>query len=332
MSKYLSHLILLCALAALVGACNAAPTPAPTEPALPTATRLSVTATLPPPTNTPLPPSPTSTPLPPTSTPRPSAIPTMDIDNLSGPYFGQTPPGLAPQLFAPSFISLTYSVDYAASFSLDGHEFYFTRRIGDNQNLYESHLVDGIWSQPAPVLFSAGYEAHEPHVTLDNTVLYFGWFRPVPAGETSDMDYGIWAVDRTADGWSEPHYVGQGMFVSSELSGQLFITHLPTSSPAVALVTLTAGRFTDYERITSGAHPAIAPDGSYLVYDRQGSDHLWVRFRLPDGTWSAAKELTWQGIPLRAQIASISPDGLHLFFTDGNDLYWVSTEIITALR
>ena len=251
---------------------------------------------------------------------------------MSGPYLGQAPPGLLPQLFAPGFVSLTTSVDYTASFSPDGAEFYFTRRVGNNQNLYASHLADGIWSTPAPVDFSAGYNAQEPHVTLDNDTLYFGWFRPVPEGESTAMDYGIWAVDRAAGGWSEPRYVGQGMFVSSDLSGQLYITHQPTSSPAVSLVMLSAGRFTAYERINSGAHPCIAPDGSYLIYDRDGSEHLWVRFRLPDGTWGAAQELTWQGVPQSAHIASISPDGLYLFFTDGDDLYWVSTEIISALK
>jgi len=321
MFKFLYRNIILFVLVAILSACSVATTSP--ESASPLVTNVLFTATAIPPT---------STPLPPTLTPIPSATPTTDFANLSGPYLGQVPPDLTPRIFAPGFISLTYSVDYAASFAPDGSEFYFTRRTGNSQNLYESHLVDGIWSQPAPLPFSSGYNAHEPHVTLDNAALYFGWFRPVPEGESSAMDYGIWAVDRMAGGWSEPRYVGQGMYVNSDLNGQLYITHQPTSSPAVALVTLSAGRLTDYERITPGAHPAIAPDGSYLVYDRQGSDHLWVQFRLPDGTWGPAQELNGEGFPQRAQIASISPDGLYLFFTDGNDLYWVSTEIITTLK
>ena len=323
MSKYLPYIMIGLFLSALLSACGAASSPVPTVTVFPSATRVAFTATVPPPT---------STELHPTLTPAPSVTPTTTLPSLSGPYLGQTPPGLLPQLFAPGFISLSSSNEYSASFSPDGTEFYFTRQFSNYQNIYETHLVDGTWSEPAPVAFSASYGAHEPHVTLDNLVLYFGWFRPVPEGESSAMDYGIWAVDRLADGWSEPRYVGQGMYVSSDRSGQLYITHQPTSAPAVAQVTLTEGRFTDYERITSGAHPAIAPDGSYLVYDRQGSNHLWVRFRMPDGAWGDAKELTWQGAPQNAQIASISPDGLYLFFTDGHELYWVSTEIITALR
>jgi hypothetical protein len=323
MLKLLPRIIFAFFLAALLGACGSASTPIQTEPAFPSATSVPFTTTAVPPT---------STPLPPTLTPAPSVTPTTDLRSLSGPYLGQVPPGLSPQVFAPGFISLASSNEYSAAFSADGSEFYFTRQFPNDQNLYETHLVAGIWSEPAPVAFSARYGAHEPHITLDGLVLYFGWFRAVPEGESSDMDYGIWAVDRITGGWSEPRYVGQGMYVSSDRSGQLYVTHLPTSSPAVAQVTLSEGRFTAYERITSGAHPCIAPDGSYLVYDLNGGELLFVRFRLPDGAWGAAKNLTGQGIPRRAGIASISPDGLYLFYTDGHDLYWVSTEIITILR
>ena len=214
MSKYLPQIMIGLILAALLGACGSTSTPTPT------ATRVAFTATVAPPT---------STALPPTLTPAPSVTPTTDLHSLSGAYLGQTPPGLLPQLFAPGFISLSSSNEYSAAFSPDGTEFYFTRQFPNYQNIYETHLVDGIWSEPAPVAFSARYGAHEPHITLDNMVLYFGWFRPVPEGETSDMDYGIWAVDRLADGWSEPRYVGQGMYVSSDRSGQLYVTDLSVS-------------------------------------------------------------------------------------------------------
>ena len=323
MSKYLPYIMIGLFLSALLSACGAASSPVPTVTVFPSATRVAFTATVPPPT---------STELPPTLTPAPSVTPTTTLPSLSGPYLGQTPPGLLPQLFAPGFISLSSSNEYSASFSPDGTEFYFTRQFSNYQNIYETHLVDGVWSEPAPVAFSARYGAHEPHITLDNMVLYFGWFRPVPEDESSNMDYGIWAVDRLADGWSEPRYVGQGMYVSSDRSGQLYVTDLSVSQMRISLVTLTDGRFTTYERITTGAHPCIAPDGSYLVYDYGGGAHLYVRFHLEDGTWGEEIDLAGQGLPGIAGIASISPDGLYLFYTDGHELYWVSTEIITALR
>jgi hypothetical protein len=266
-----------------------------------------------------------------TPTPAQPAPSAMSSASVPSAYLGQTLPGLTPQVFAPGIVSIVDAVDYAGTFSPDGKEFYFTRRMVDsnNQNIYETHWANGAWTTPAPVSFSAGYNAHEPHVTLDNKTLYFGWFRPMPPGEMNREDYGIWATDRTASDWSDPHYVGEGMFVSSDKSGQIYLTNLTTRS--VGKATLTGGRFTNWDHIARGAHPAIAPGGSYLIYD-DGDGYLRVEFRLKDGTWSPAKSLTTQGIPASASIASISPDGKYLFYRYDQDIYWVSIELIQNLN
>ncbi|MBN2007204.1 MAG: DUF885 family protein [Anaerolineae bacterium] len=247
----------------------------------------------------------------------------------SSAYLGQVPPELTPQVFAPGIVSIPETSDYAGSFSPDGTEFYFTRGTETGQNLYETHSSDGVWSEPAPAAFSAGYDAHEPHVAFDNHTLYFGWFRPSPPEEKSPQDYGIWATERTAGGWAEPRYVGLWMFVSSDQSEQFYVTDFATRS--VGQVTLTGGRFTDWQSITKGAHPCIAPDGSYLIYDLSG-EHMFVKFRSADGKWGATTNLVQYGLPLEAGIASISPDGKYLFYGYQGDLYWVSTELITNLE
>jgi len=257
----------------------------------------------------------------------------VDVGMTGSTYLGQTPPGLTPQVFAPGIVSMEGAMDFAASFSPDGKELYFTRRLDGQENvLYETHLLNGVWSAPAPASFAAGYPAFEPHVTADNKTLYFGWFRPAPDGVTSTMDAGIWAVDRTSEGWSEPRYVGEGMFVSSDSSGQIYVTSFSTSGmPSLSLVTLADGRFTTFEDLYDGVHPAIAPDGSYLIYD-DGNGNLGVRFLQADGGWSAPISLQRQGIPTSASIATISPDGKYLFYVYKGDLYWVSTEVITLLK
>jgi Tol biopolymer transport system component len=247
-------------------------------------------------------------------------------------YLGQVPPGVTPQVFAPGVISVESAMDFAATFSPDGMELYFTRRYDGQENvIYETHLVNGAWTEPAPVAFASGYVAFEPHVTADNQTLYFGWAHSPTSEENSSLEYGgIWATDRTADGWSEPRYVGEGMFVSSDQSGQVYVTNFASGAPSLSKVMLTDGRFTDWEIITVGAHPAIAPDGSYLVYD-DGNGYLRVKFHSEDNQWSASRDLTKQGIPTGASIASISPDGRYLFYVYDGDLYWVSTELIKNL-
>ena len=248
-------------------------------------------------------------------------------------YLGQVPPGLSPQVFAPGIISVDGAIDFAASFSADGHELYFTRRLDGQENvIYETHLVNGIWTDPAPASFASGYVAFEPHVTADNQTIYFGWAHSQLSEEKTTLETGgIWAADRITEGWSTPRYVGEGMFVSSDQNGQIYVTNFASGAPRLSTVTLTDGRFADWKNITSGVHPAIAPDGSYLVND-DGNGNLRVRFRLNDGLWSAAKDLTKQGIPASASIASISPDGKYLFYTDRGELYWVSTELIRNLN
>jgi len=248
-------------------------------------------------------------------------------------YLGQPPPGLTPQVFAPGVISIPSAMDFAGTFSSDGTDYYFTRRFDGQENvIYETHLVNGAWTEPAPASFSFGYTAFEPHLTADNQTIYFGWAHSRTSDEKSTLDEGgIWAADRTAEGWSKPRYVGEGMFVSSDRSGQVYVTRFAGGSASLSKVTLTDGLFANWENIAAGVHPAIAPDGSYLVSD-DGNGYLRVRFLLANGRWSAAKDLTKQGIPPTASIASISPDGKYLFYTENGDIYWVSTDVIKNLN
>ncbi|MBE0655504.1 MAG: hypothetical protein IH594_17005, partial [Bacteroidales bacterium] len=50
-----------------------------------------------------------------------------DFSKLRGPYLGQNPPGLTPEIFAPGIIS-TEQFEFGGTFSPDGTEFFFTRR------------------------------------------------------------------------------------------------------------------------------------------------------------------------------------------------------------
>jgi len=127
------------------------------------------------------------------------------------------------------------------------------------------------------------------------------------------------------------------MFVSSSRDGRIYIT-----GSSLSEVKLVNGRFTTYKPLKGleniknefggGAHPCIAPDGSYIVFDVGGGSHLFVSFRKDDGSWEKAIDLTEHGIDPSAGIASISPDGKYLFFGLKGDIYWVSTELIQKLK
>jgi hypothetical protein len=267
-----------------------------------------------------------------------SAVPS--VTGLSGPYLGQEPPGMTAEIFAPGIVSDPSLFEYCGTFSPDGNEYYFNRISEDSQHmLLFTKVVDGQWTAPEQLALTAGYTAGEPHVTFDNKRLYFMWQRPAPEDKPGWPAY--WVVERTANGWSEPQYAGQGMFLSSSLDGQIYTTDMSSSKTNrktyLARVTTADGVFTNYERLAipnlsgSYAHPCIAPDGSYLLFDVDGS-HLFVSFRKADGTWGDAIDLTTRGFDPMAGGPYISPDGKYLFFGLKDDIWWVDSEVIEELK
>lgn len=158
-----------------------------------------------------------------------------------------------------------------------------------------SKVLDGEWTAPEQLPVTAGYDAYEPHLTPDDTRLYFAWGRPVPEGQPgAPAEGGYYVVKRTETGWSRPHYAGQGMFLSSSRDGRMYTTDMSSRSSDgktyLAEIQLKRGLFAGYKRLPikagwgSQAHPAIAPDGSYLLFDVQEGNYLYVSFRRADGT------------------------------------------------
>lgn len=62
---------------------------------------------------------------------------------LEGSYFGQKPPGLTPELFAPGVISVNGRFEGAVSFSPDLDEIYFAAYYeGEDTSIHFSKLED----------------------------------------------------------------------------------------------------------------------------------------------------------------------------------------------
>ena len=289
--------------------------------------------------STPPSPSPVVTVTPPAS-PQPSGL-----GRLTGPYLGQTPPDTTPAVFAPGIVSDPLYTEYSGTFSPDGTEYYFYR-FSDTEpsELLSSRVVDGGWTDPQALAIAAGYDAGEPHVTLDNQWLYFMWQRPVPEGEPSYLgDGGYYVAARTAGGWSEPTYAGQGMFLSSTQAGRMYTTDLSSARTdgttyLARVATDHDGLFTGYERLTiepflgSQAHPCISPDGRFLLFDVDEGSHLFVSFRQADRRWSQAIDLSAHGFDPLAGGATFSPDGRYLFFSLDDDIWWVDAQVIEELE
>lgn len=266
--------------------------------------------------------------------------PASSTPQLRGPYLGQIPPGVKPVLFAPGIISSPDFHEYSGAFSPDGTEYYFYRFSPTTTAvLLFSKVFDGVWSEPKQLEVSAEYVAFEPYVTLDNTRLYFAWGYPVPPEQPA---FPYFFVQRTQDGWSEPVHAGQGMFLSSTQDGQLFTTDMSTRSrdgrTYLARIILSDGVFSGYERLDISsprgypAHPCIALDGSYILFDVESGSHLFISFKRPEGTWGEPIDLIEHGFDRNAGGAYISPDGNYLFFALNHDIWWVDISVVERLR
>jgi WD40-like Beta Propeller Repeat len=196
-------------------------------------------------------------------------------------------------------------------------------------------MVNGRWTQPALASFSSGGMEFEAQFSVDGNTLYF------------NRGSALVFSQRTPTGWSEARSIeppaDRGMCVAAAGNGTLYFTS--ARRPGIVRCQRVDGTYQAPEVVVSpGAHPWVAPDESFLVFDRyafaggrQTGSKLFVSFRRNDGSWPEpvefGPEINATGTEL---IPKVSPDGKYLFFqrkVDGNtDIYWVDARVIEALR
>ncbi|WP_430455057.1 hypothetical protein [Rheinheimera sp.] len=265
---------------------------------------------------------------------------------LEGPYLGQTPPGLTAKPFAPGIVNTAEWGD-AGSFSSDMKEFFVTRwkhsRDAREPELVIFRNVDDKWQK---IAVPAG----------ENRPFY------APDGKT--LHYGAKYKERKADGWSELKSLGPAfeairiMSLSASAKGTLVLDERANSAldGILRYSRLVSGKWQDPKplpkEINTGkwnAHPYIAPDESYLMWDGErasgyGDADLYISFRQKDGSWGEAINLgdkvntnAGEGGP------QVTPDGKYLFFNrmvptangkagSQSDLFWIDAQIIEELR
>jgi len=280
-----------------------------------------------------------------------------DIE-YEGPYFGQEPPGLEPELLAPGLVSIEGFWDYAGVFSPDGMEFYFSRsKTGEDDTILVTRMQDGKWTEPLRVEFAGEHYTHEPCFSPDGSKLFFGSARPLPDGRTfssSREGYKIWVVEREGAGWGEPYLLGSEvedsflMYVSVSGSGNLYVG---TQGDIVVIRPDKSG-YSAPERIgppfsdSRGrtGHPCIAPDESFMLLDSDragtlGELDIFVSFRLHNGAWSEPVSLgPAVNTPGSDNCPRLTPDGKFFLYSsergerEKSDIYWISTEIIRKTR
>ncbi|WP_074410383.1 MULTISPECIES: PD40 domain-containing protein [Aquimarina] len=96
--------------------------------------------------------------------------------NSNNSYIDEKLPGIAPELFAPSFVN-TDAIEINTVFNASFTEMFFTRIIDGSFIIHHSDFVNGKWTAPQPIQMYANQESEsvaiDPSITQDGNTMYF---------------------------------------------------------------------------------------------------------------------------------------------------------------
>jgi hypothetical protein len=261
-----------------------------------------------------------------------------DFPMLEGPYMGQKPPGMVAEPFAPGIISKE-GWELEGVFAPGMKEFYFTKRDagGEKSIIVGFREQNNIWKKYT-----------EFHRTGE---IVFS-----PDGKRMHMAKGY--KDRIGDGWSERKSLGPmfdrkdwGIMRLSASAKGTYVFDDYKSNDTIRISTLKDGKRQAPKKmgpiVNTGkwtAHPFIAPDESYLIWDSEragghGDTDLYISFKKKDGSWGPAINMGDKVNSDKADFyASVTPDGKYILFNRGIDdkgnidIYWVDAQIIESLK
>jgi hypothetical protein len=279
---------------------------------------------------------------------------------LTGPYLGQKPPGLKPEIFAPGIVSTENRVYANVTFNPDLNEVCWTPNSGDTTLFHGGLLIskksDKGWSGYEEVRFlKKGYSHRSPYYGLNGNRLYFQGYKNSNQGW--DQMERFYYVEKTKQGWSEPKlldsifnkYAIHWQFSVDKENNLYFAGNLrgEDSTGGIYFSKYVNGKYHEPDLIFSDKEygefvfgPTISPDNSYLLFTRvhpRGSTNprifsIYISFRNENEKWNKPLELG-EKLNMDGNQPRISPDGKFIFFV-GNDgqSYWVDAKIIDALK
>jgi hypothetical protein len=284
---------------------------------------------------------------------------------MTGPYFGQEPPGLDPQVFAPEILSREQPEwAFCGEFSPDHSEFYFSQADPelDIDRIMWMRNTGGRWTDPEPAPFYTPHNANDSRPSPDGQRLFFRSRRPLPENEQSEERLLLWSVARDGESWGEARPVlfdgkpARTSHAGVARNGTLYFSYRgdDADDADVHRTPLVNGSYIAPENLGAGINTEysegdvfVAPDESFLVVtvwnhpDNSGESDLYISFRKADGSWSALENL---GKPINTganeNCAALSPDGKYFFFVAVSkkgeiaeiNTYWVDAAILQSHR
>lgn len=243
---------------------------------------------------------------------------------------------MIPELFAPGLLSVGGDEAYI-TFSPDGMECCYTlwtpgwysESPFQQTFIFYSRMENGRWTEPKELPFNADRKEIYPFFSPDGERLYFVSWR---TGSHRPM-----FVEKSNGEWCDPKEIGlqASSLISVASNGNLYFTaqDREIEGPYNYFIHKSInnnGKYSLPEKLSHAINdkgsfrPYIAPDESYIIFDREKSVHnignedeedLYISFRNKNGEWSKAKNMG-NGVnsKYRDKRAFVSLDGKYLFF------------------
>ncbi|MEE9363544.1 MAG: hypothetical protein V3U92_13180 [Cellulophaga sp.] len=265
-----------------------------------------------------------------------------DSPTIESPYLGQKPPGLTPEPFAPGIVT-TKGWEVGVVFTPDMKEIYYIREDEENKKMefVVFQYIDKQWKESV-----VSPRVGQPFISPDGKTMHLGrrYKERTKMGGWSD-------IKKLDSSFQEIQIMrltasAKGTYVFDEIG-------MPDGDGVIRYSRLIDGKREEPrsfgKEINNGrmnAHPFIAPDESYLIWDGErdsgyGDSDIYISFKQQDGSWGAAINLGdkintdgWEAG------ACVTPDGKYLFFNrnktpdnyDNVDIFWVDAQVIETLR
>lgn len=244
--------------------------------------------------------------------------------------------GSEPQRFALGTIS-GMTIEYGASLSLMGNEFYFSRAAPDFslRTIMRSVFENGKFQKPTEVWTDTFvHDASDVQISQDGQSMLFKMNGQIP-DDSLRTDGNIWQSHRVNGDWQLPEILTAS--INSQLgeyypmptnSGNLYFSRQQKkTSYDIYMSEFADGKFSDAVRLPDHINTEllesdayVSPDESYMIFVRMdaadglGVSDLYISFN-EDGVWS--HPINMMKINSKGVDGSpyVTPDGKYLFFT-----------------